>query len=136
MPTALADDDDDAEDTHDYLSIARTPYEQEEALRRRGNHRRRVGQSHSWWKPVLELVIHVLVGSFLFAAIFAPAIGLDLLIHWLKEKYKVSEFLLALLTYMKYFVAGVDAFLYALFILKMAWLFIRNMIWGEPDHDQ
>ncbi len=63
----------------------------------------------NWSKPVWELVVHVLVGSVLFAIIFVPAVGLDLLVSWLKETLSISDFIATLLTWTKYIIAGIDA---------------------------
>jgi hypothetical protein len=81
----------------------------------------------SWWEPIWELVVHVLIGSVLFAIIFAPAVGLDLAVRWLKTSLDVSEPLLILLTSVKYFVAGVDALVYVAYILRMTWRFLRKL---------
>ena len=88
-----------------------------------------------WWEPVWELVVHVLVGSALFAIIFLPAIGLDLAIRWMEEAWKVSEFLSGLLTGTKYAVAVIDAFLYLAFMVRMGYLFLKKLYWGDPRHD-
>jgi hypothetical protein len=85
-------------------------------------------------KPVLELVVHVLVGSLLFTVIFAPAVGLDLLVRWLKTTAEVSEFLLSLLTWTKYAIAVIDALLYVGFMINMAWQFIHELRW-EKKHE-
>ena len=89
----------------------------------------------AWWEPVWELVVHVLVGSVLLAIIFAPAVGLDLTVKWLKTTLEVSEFLAILLTWTKYVIAGIDALLYIVFMLRMGWLFVNKLFWGMPHHD-
>lgn len=85
----------------------------------------------TWWEPVWELVIHVLVGSLLFAIIFAPAVGLDLLVKWLEKDLGISDFLAKLLTWTKYAIASIDAILYVIFMLRMGWLFVKKLFWGE-----
>src|SRR5207253_7823910 len=87
-------------------------------------------------EPVLELVVRVLVSSLLFAIIFAPAIGLDLLVKWLKDSLAVSDFLAGLLTGTKYIVASIDAFLYVVFMVRMGWIIVTNLIWGQPRHGE
>lgn len=82
---------------------------------------------HEWWRPVLELVVHVLVGSLLFAVVFSPAVGLDLLIQWLRDEVKISEGLILLLTTVKYAVGVIDAILYLGFLLKMGWTFSMKL---------
>jgi hypothetical protein len=75
-----------------------------------------------------------LVGSLLFAVIFAPAVALDLAVRWLKTSLEVSDFLATLLTWTKYVVASIDALLYVVFMLRMGWLFVSNLLWGKPHH--
>jgi len=49
-------------------------------------------QPHPWWKPVWKLVVEVWVGSALFAILFAPAVGLDLVVNWLKTSSGAKYF--------------------------------------------
>ncbi len=86
-----------------------------------------------WWKPVWDLVVEVWVGSALFAIIFAPAVGLDLTVKWLKTSSGASEFLLDLLTWTKYTIAVLDALLYVSFMANMAWRF-RNELWRRKTN--
>ena len=88
----------------------------------------------AWWKPVWDLVVEVWVGSILFAILFAPAVGLDLAVKSLKATWDVSEFLITLLTWTKYAVAVVDAALYVIFILNMAWRFMNELRWKKENH--
>ena len=90
-------------------------------------------QPPAWWKPVLDLVVEVWVGSLLFAILFAPAVGLDLGVRRLKSSWEVSEFLIGLLTGTKYTVAVLDAMLYIIFILNMAWRFMNELRWRRTD---
>jgi len=88
----------------------------------------------AWWEPVWELVVHVLVGSLLFAVIFAPAVALDPAVKWLKTSLEVSDFLATLLTWTKYIIASIDALLYVIFMLRMGWLFVSKLLWGNSRH--
>jgi hypothetical protein len=87
-----------------------------------------------WYKAVWALVVEVWAGSVLFAIIFAPAVGLDLGIHWLKTSSNTSDFLLGLLTWTKYTIAVLDAFLYVVFMVNMAWRFVNELRWKETNH--
>jgi hypothetical protein len=80
------------------------------------------------------VVVEVWVGSFLFAILFTPAVGLDLGVRWLKTSWEVSEFLVGFLTWTKYTIAVIDAILYVAFILNMAWRFINELRWRKTDH--
>ena len=86
-------------------------------------------------KPVWDLVVEVWIGSVLFAIIFAPAVGLDLTVKWLKSSWEVSEFLIGLLTWTKYTIAVLDALLYVVFMLNMAWRFLNTLRWSKTSHD-
>lgn len=91
-------------------------------------------QPVAWWKPVWDLVVEVWVGSFLFAILFTPAVGLDLAVRWLKTSSEISEFLTGLLTGTKYTVAVIDALLYVVFIVNMAWRFVNELRWRKTNH--
>ena len=92
-------------------------------------------QTHPWWKPVVDLVIEVWVGSALFAILFAPAVGLDLAVKWLKTSSGASEFLIGLLTWTKYTIAVLDALLYVGFMVNMAWRFLNELRWSKTNHE-
>lgn len=87
-----------------------------------------------WYKAVWALVVEVWIGSALFAILFAPAVGLDLAVKWLKTSSGTSEFLLGLLTGTKYAIAVLDALLYLIFMGNMAWRFLNELRWKEADH--
>lgn len=91
-------------------------------------------QPPAWWKPVWDLVVEVWVGSFLFAILFTPAVFLDLAVRRLKTSGEVSEFLIWLLTATKYTVAVLDALLYVIFIINMAWRFVNELQWRKTNH--
>ncbi|HEV3384418.1 MAG TPA: hypothetical protein VG097_06360 [Gemmata sp.] len=86
-------------------------------------------QQHSnWWKPIYELVIHVLVGTLLFTVISVPAIVLDLAISWMEVNLSVSAFLSALLLIVKIAIALIDVIVYLVFMVVMALRFVKE-IW-------
>jgi hypothetical protein len=92
-------------------------------------------QTDPWWKPVWNLVVEVWVGSVLFAVIFAPAVVLDMAVKMLTTSSHVSEFLIGLLTCTKYTIAVLDALLYVVFMLNMAWRFLNTLRWSKMNHD-
>jgi hypothetical protein len=92
------------------------------------------GQNPRWWVPVLNLVVHIVLGSLLFAVIFTPAVLLDFLVQWLKAETNISEFLATLLTGAKITLALIDTALYFLWVLRMSWLFVREL-WGFEHHE-
>jgi hypothetical protein len=91
-------------------------------------------QPRPWYKAVWDLVVEVWAGSVLFAIIFAPAVGLDLAVKWLKTSTGTSEFLLGLLTWTKYAIAVLDALLYVVFMVNMAWRFVNELRWRPTKH--
>jgi hypothetical protein len=90
--------------------------------------------SSNWWMPIIKLVIHIVLGSLLFAIIFTPAVLLDFLIQWLKEETNISEFLATLLTGAKIALALIDTALYFVWVLRMSWVFVREL-WGFEAHE-
>ena len=85
-------------------------------------------QNHApnWWHPVWEFVIHVLIGSVLFAIIATPAIGLDFGMQWLETK-EVSWGVIYILAGVKYAVLLLDCGLYLYFLWKMGKVFRRSI---------
>jgi hypothetical protein len=92
-------------------------------------------QPRRWYEAVWALVVEVWVGSALFAVLCAPAVGLDLAVQWLKASSGASEFLVVLLTWTKYTIAVLDATLYVVFMLNMAWRFVNDLRWGKTNHE-
>jgi hypothetical protein len=74
----------------------------------------------TWWSPIWEFFIHVVVGTLLFALIGTPAIGLNYLVSWL-EKLGVDKFILWGLMGCEYLLFSVDLVLFAVFIVRQAW---------------
>ncbi len=83
---------------------------------------------HNELGSIWDLLTHVFLGSVLFALIFAPAVGLDILIRWLKEEVRVSEGLAWILTVTKYAVGGADAAVFLVFVARMSWDLLRKLI--------
>jgi hypothetical protein len=81
--------------------------------------------AHDELGSIWRFLTHVLVGSFLFAVTFAPAVGLDLLIRWLKDEVQVSEGLAFILSVVKYLLAGIDAVVYLGFVVRKSWGLLR-----------
>jgi hypothetical protein len=78
--------------------------------------------------------VEVRVGSLLFAVLFAPAVGLDLTVKWLQTSSGASDFLVGLLTWTKYTIAVLDAILYVVFVVNMAWRFVNELRWSNTNH--
>jgi hypothetical protein len=74
----------------------------------------------TWWAPIWEFLVHVIVGTSLFALIGIPAVGLSLIISRL-EYSGASKFILWGLTGCEYLLFGVDLILFAVFIVRQAW---------------
>ncbi len=87
-----------------------------------------------WLYPLIELVVHVWVGSLLFALVFAPAVALEFGINWLEGR--VSETLLAVLKATKVAAVVLDAVLYVLFLVYMGTLFVRELFGADPASPQ
>lgn len=86
------------------------------------------------WRVVWEYVVHMFVGSLLFALLFAVAVGMEAGAAWLKGFANPSDFLISLLTVGKYMLAVVDLTVYFVFLLTMAREFIIKLWW--PDHEE
>ena len=87
-------------------------------------------QAESIYWLIWELIVHVFVGSALFALIFVPAIGLDYVLHLLKQNFaEMSETLNTILVSVKYAIAGLDALTYLILLVNMCWNFVRKLKW-------
>ncbi len=85
-----------------------------------------MADNRPWWlAPLVDLVIHVLVGTLLFAIIFAPAVALDFAIDALQGR--ISETLMAILKVTKVTIAIIDAVLYIIFMVRMGIEFVRDL---------
>ena len=78
-----------------------------------------------WLYPLIELVVHVWVGSLLFALVFAPAVALEFGIKLLEGR--VSETLLAVLKVTKVVAVVLDAVLYA--VMREVRAVVSNAAW-------
>ncbi len=86
-----------------------------------------VGQP--WWRPPVELAIHILVGALIFAIIATPAVILDLLLKKWLPTLGVSDYILIGLIGVKWFLFGADIALFFLYIVNTSWLFFLNLRW-------
>jgi hypothetical protein len=84
-------------------------------------------QQH-WWMSLIELAVHVFVGTGMFLLICMPAVGLDLLLRWLPS-LGVSNFILTGLTIAKLALFGVDLILFLVYMANAGWLFIKKLDW-------
>jgi hypothetical protein len=81
-----------------------------------------------WWVPLIEIATHILGGSVLFIVLAVPAVGLDLLLHWLPT-LGVSTFILIGLSAVKVGIFGVDLVLFSVYVINTSWHFISHMKW-------
>lgn len=80
----------------------------------------------TWWIPILEFLVQVVVGTLLFVLIAAPAIGLGYLVSWL-DALGVARPILWGLMGCEYLLFGADVFLFAVFIVRKAWKGARKL---------
>ena len=71
-----------------------------------------------WWVPIWEFLIHAVVGTTLFLLIALPAIGLNLLVHWLQTELSLSQLLITSLIAVEYMILVSDLILFAIFIVR------------------
>ena len=74
----------------------------------------------TWWAPIWEFCVHVMIGTSLFVLIGIPAVGLSLIISSLGDS-GASKFILWGLTGCEYLLFGADLILFAVFIVRQAW---------------
>ena len=81
---------------------------------------------HRWWEPLIEFLIHVLLGSLIFVVIFMPAVGLNLLVAWLGTT-SVGSLLIYVLLFAEYALVFIDGALYVAFLLNSAKRYLVKM---------
>jgi len=74
----------------------------------------------TWWTPLWEFFVHVVVGTAMFVAIALPAVGLDILVTSLAAK-NISQPILWGLKAAEYGLFGGDVLLFLTFILRTCW---------------
>lgn len=79
-----------------------------------------------WWKPLVEFLIQVILGSLLFVIIFAPAVGLNFLVKWLSAQ-GITSLLVYIVTAAEYILVLIDLAVYVAFLLRTAWRSILRM---------
>jgi hypothetical protein len=75
----------------------------------------------AWYFPILEFAIHALVGTIIFLILATPAVGLNLLVHWLESSLKVEWTIIWLLKAIEYAVILIDGTFFIYFLGKKAW---------------
>ena len=71
-----------------------------------------------WYSPIGEFIVHAIVGSALFVVVLFPAIGLDLLSHYLESNYQLSVLVVYAMKLVEYMLLGVDLLLFIVFLLR------------------
>lgn len=79
--------------------------------------------------PLLEFVLHTLVGTGIFLAIALPAVLINWLVHALTGS--VDSFVLRTLTFVEYFILAADAALFAIHIVRHLVVTVRRMKWHD-----
>lgn len=74
----------------------------------------------TWWAPIWEFLIHVLIGTSLFILIGIPAVGLNFIISQLEDS-GASQFILWGLTLCEYLLFSADLILFSVFIVRQTW---------------
>ncbi len=71
-------------------------------------------------------MIHITVGTLLFIVIYAPAVGLQLLVGWLAS-LEISYLLILVVQVAEYILVGADTALFVVFLLKTTWRTMRAL---------
>jgi hypothetical protein len=80
--------------------------------------------NNKWWKPIVHFAAHVLSGSILFIIIGAPAVGLSLLVSFLKAY--VSAFTINVLEFLEHFILICDVFLFIVYLVTVTYKDIKE----------
>ncbi len=70
--------------------------------------------------------VHVSVGTFLFVLIYAPAVGLNLLVRWLTS-IEISVALVVMIEIAEYILVGTDTGLFVILVAVTGWRTARAL---------
>lgn len=73
-------------------------------------------KNQKWHTPLINLAIHVVIGSLMFVIIAIPAVGLSFLVTWL-ETINVAPYTLQLLTLLEHAIVTIDVLSVLAYIL-------------------
>jgi hypothetical protein len=79
---------------------------------------------------IWRFVVEVAVGTFLFVLIAFVALGLSRFVDWLDSNGMPDLFLQAM-KLLEYALFGVDVISFSVFLLKLLFEFIRELIWSR-----
>ncbi|MBS3912700.1 MAG: hypothetical protein KGZ70_12915 [Hydrogenophaga sp.] len=77
-------------------------------------------------KHEMELLVHMFFGTLIFSVLAMPAVGLDLAAQW-ATSIGVSKFTAAALSGSSDILLAMDLTLFAAYISKTSWLFVKEM---------
>jgi hypothetical protein len=80
-----------------------------------------------WWIPIWELLVHVIVGTFLFLLIALPALLLSLWMDSWHLYLDTKPIIFWTLTAVEYFILGSDFLLFAIFMVRSVKRTIRAL---------
>lgn len=87
---------------------------------------------------MIELLVHIAVGSAVFLLIASISAGIDLFIGFLNG-YAVSEFLLSTLSFVKKGILVLDVLLLVIFLANISLHFVKSLDWrlskDPPEQD-
>jgi len=83
--------------------------------------------SPRFWEPVLEFVVHCLVGTLIYMIVALFSILIDLLVQWLEARHAVSREILERLKWTSLVIFGTDILLILVFVLKTAYRTARKL---------
>lgn len=86
--------------------------------------------ARKWFQPIVEFFVHTIVGTAIFLVIFAPAIGINIVLHVLEKRYEIDRWLIWGATAGEIMLAVADIILYLIFLVVNGSQAAKEMIHG------
>ena len=74
--------------------------------------------SKQWWEPLVEFLIHSVVGTAIFVIIFTPALCINYFLHKIENPQTISPWLSQVATIGEGVLVMVDLLLFTWFLLR------------------
>ncbi len=83
-------------------------------------------ESSGWRGALWEFAVHIIVGTGIFLIIYAPAVGLNLLVKWMVSS-DVNWLTVLLVQTAECSLIIADTFLFLVFLVKTTWRAIKKL---------
>ena len=84
-------------------------------------------QRKHWWDPITHFFKHSLVGTGIFIVVAVPAVGLNILVHFLQEIH-VSVFVVRILEILEGVILVFDGIMFLIYLVIQGYKSIKEFL--------